>query len=131
MYTTKSSVEKSLADLSAIQLALEEVAKEERERSGESSNTSGDKNESSEETKGSDVGSVEKRVTVVEASCSFDNRSTFEVVEMLLKTIFVVQGQQQLDTSAHDDVRLLGQSLLQSSISDGHRAVQNLLQVHI
>ena len=129
MYTTKSSVEKSLSDLSAIQLALEEVAKEERERNGDLPSYLSDKNESSEETKGFDAGAVEKRVAVVETSCSFENRSTSEVVEMLLKTIYVVQGHQQLADISHDDVRLLGQSLLSSSVADGNRAVQSLLEV--
>lgn len=127
MYTTKSSVEKSLADLSSILSALEEVAKEERERSGESSSSLNDM--ASEETKGQDAGAVEstKQVAVVETSCSFENKSTSEVVEILLKTICVVR---QSGDKAHEDVRSLGQSLLESSLADAHRTAQNLLEVN-
>lgn len=129
MYTTKSSVEKSLADLSGIQSALEEVAKEERERGGDSSSSLGDRG--SEETKGQDTGSVEntKRVAVVETSCSLESKSASEVVEVLLKTIYVVQGHRQSSDMAHEDVRLLGQALLESSVVDAQLTAQNLLEV--
>jgi len=130
MYTTKSSVEKSLADLSGIQSALEEVAKDERERGGESSSSLGDRG--SEESKGQDACAVEhtKRVAIVETSCSLESKSASEVVEILLKTIYVVQGHRQSSDKAHDDVRLLGQSLLESSVADAQQTAQSLLEVH-
>jgi len=127
MYTTKSSVEKSLADLSGIQSALEEVAKDERERGGESSSSLGDRG--SEESKGQDACLVEhtKRVAIVE---TLESKSASEVVEILLKTIYVVQGHRQSSDKAHDDVRLLGQSLLESSVADAQQTAQSLLEVH-
>lgn len=73
MYTTKSSVEKSLADLKSVLQSLEEVAKEEKDKEGSNqqlshaSSSQSLSNGGAEERKGNEaLGGGGKQVAVVE-----------------------------------------------------------------
>lgn len=132
MYTTKSSVEKSLADLKGLQTALEEVAKEEQEKTGDSHSHSGEI-DGSEETKEhdprADLRVPEKPVAVVEPSSAFDGRTTSEVVEKLLKAFHVLRRFENVtQKSLPDIVTILGLTLA-GSIFEGQAGVEGLLEV--
>lgn len=129
-YTTKSSVEKSLADLKGIQTALEEVAKEEQDRAGGGQSSSAHAG-SSEETKDSDAAASpvefplsEKRVAVAESDTS-------EVVEKLLKTFQVIHRYEAATSKPLPvDVASLSQAI-SGSVSGAQVAFQGLLEVRI
>jgi len=127
-YTTKSSVEKSLADLKGIQTALEEVAQEEQDRAGGGQSSSAHAG-SSEESKDSDAAASpvefplsEKRVAVAESD---------DVVEKLLKTFQVIHRYEAATSKPLPvDVASLSQAL-SGSVSEAQVAFQGLLEVRI
>lgn len=128
-YTTKTSVEKSLADLKGIQTALEEVAKEEQDKA-DSGQSSSSQLGSSEETKDYDPAASPVEFPLSEKRVAEESRSS-EVVGKLLKTVQVIHRfEAVVSKPLPADVSALSQALA-GNLSDAQVAFQGLLEVSV